>query len=285
MSRYVKDSNGDWHLTAGMNQIDTELSISSTNPVQNKVIKEALNKKLTTGLIDDLSQVPNNDLAFMEDGCYMFRSAIIQHENAKNMPPLQGGVMITVTTIPENQAKIFEAIPFVDSFSSYKGSCFSNTANPVITWTTLMPTMTNPNLIDNPWFTVNQRNKSTYTSPNDYYCADRWRIYNNTSTTLSDNGITFSNNESSDWINLHQLKELGCVELGNVYTMSVRFADGTIEKGTVQIPSSVSDTWAQQVIVRKSTWAIGLYFRTNTIQFYIGVAPGNSVTFKNENAP
>lgn len=39
--------------------------------------------------------------------------------------------------------------------------------------------ISNPNLLDNPWFTVNQRGESTYSQETSYgYTVDRWRMYN-----------------------------------------------------------------------------------------------------------
>ena len=36
--------------------------------------------------------------------------------------------------------------------------------------------ITNPNLLDNPWFTVNQRGQNSYTGLNNVYFLDRWKV-------------------------------------------------------------------------------------------------------------
>lgn len=47
-------------------------------------------------------------------------------------------------------------------------------------------TIHNPNLLDNPWFTVNQRNATTWTSG---YGVDRWMVVSG-SATITENGLT-----------------------------------------------------------------------------------------------
>lgn len=57
--------------------------------------------------------------------------------------------------------------------------------------------ITNPNLLYNPWFTVNQRGMSSYTQGTSYaYTVDRWRMYNMTLSVSSD-GITLTPNDST----------------------------------------------------------------------------------------
>jgi len=57
--------------------------------------------------------------------------------------------------------------------------------------------ISNPNLLDNPWFTVNQRGESSYTQETSYaYTVDRWQMYNMALSVLSD-GITLTPNAST----------------------------------------------------------------------------------------
>lgn len=53
-------------------------------------------------------------------------------------------------------------------------------------------TVSRRNLLDNPWFTVNQRGQNSYTG--NAYTVDRWRFQNNNGTcSIVSGGITFSN--------------------------------------------------------------------------------------------
>lgn len=81
--------------------------------------------------------------------------------------------------------------------------------------------ISNPNLLINPNFKINQRGKSTYTfSPSSGYTVDRWKLWNGTLTVNSDNTITFSATNSSSLI---QLLENPCTEecYSSVYVTSV----------------------------------------------------------------
>lgn len=91
-------------------------------------------------------------------------------------------------------------------------------------------TVSNPNLLDNPWFTVNQRGQNSYV-PNkgNYYTVDRWRIENAPSgdaelTVNADGSITFTNNSSSEtrFFSIQSNKqEFGIVNVGDIYTISI----------------------------------------------------------------
>lgn len=55
-----------------------------------------------------------------------------------------------------------------------------------------MDTFSNPNLLINPNFKVNQRGKSTYSSTGEIYTVDRWSVSNATTIVNSDGTITIS---------------------------------------------------------------------------------------------
>ena len=70
--------------------------------------------------------------------------------------------------------------------------------------------ITNPNLLINPNFKINQRGQSTYSiSPGNGYTVDRWKLWNGTLTVNPDNTITFSATGTSSLI---QLLENPCTE-------------------------------------------------------------------------
>ena len=93
---------------------------------------------------------------------------------------------------------------------------------------------TNPNLLDNPWFTVNQRGVTTLSSA--AFPADRWGNGLNTTTSTTSDGVSITNNDSvrrsfnqnfvMPWI------------VGKTCTASVMLQDGTIYSGTITFPSS-----------------------------------------------
>ena len=78
----------------------------------------------------------------------------------------------------------------------------------------------NPNLLDNPWFTVNQRGKTSYSSSG--YTVDRWKGTNNCSTVVnSDGSITITAGVSSSYF-----VQIGDIEIikrlkGKTITLSV----------------------------------------------------------------
>lgn len=101
----------------------------------------------------------------------------------------------------------------------------------------------NPNLLDNPWFTVNQR-KFTSTS-NLIYTVDRWKNgYGNFTVTLSNGMITLTKGNDSagsffmQALNYNDIKEL----LGKVVTESVMLSDGSIVSETFTLPNSFPET-------------------------------------------
>ena len=81
--------------------------------------------------------------------------------------------------------------------------------------------LSNRNLVDNGWFTINQRGAGTITSG---YGADRWKMVDGSSATFSSSGVTM----------IAQLNNYFEDQLPNgVYTASIKYADGTIESGTL----------------------------------------------------
>lgn len=88
----------------------------------------------------------------------------------------------------------------------------------------------NQNLLDNPWFTVNQRGKQKYTGAG--YSFDRWYLWGGSTLTKNSNGsITLS---AGDWRNLIQIFELDLFNklVGKTVTASVLLDDGTVSSRT-----------------------------------------------------
>lgn len=94
----------------------------------------------------------------------------------------------------------------------------------------------NPNLLDNPWFTVNQRGLSRYTGPG--YTVDRWRTGATGATIdIDENGVTLS----PDAIFGFQQKlttELVTALVGKTVTYSILLQNGTLRTLTFTWPNS-----------------------------------------------
>ena len=91
-------------------------------------------------------------------------------------------------------------------------------------------TVSNPNLLDNPWFTVNQRGANSY-SGNGIYTVDRWMFGgNNTPILTVGNGyVTLSAGETGAKFSIIAQKPEESLRnslQGKVITLSVLFNDG-----------------------------------------------------------
>ena len=86
----------------------------------------------------------------------------------------------------------------------------------------LPPRYSNPNLLDNPWFTVNQRGENSYSAY--AYTVDRWRNASSAGvTTISptSDGITIVNNHETSRGYFYQYFE-DMLPAGETYTLSVK---------------------------------------------------------------
>ena len=102
--------------------------------------------------------------------------------------------------------------------------------------------LTGHNLLDNGWFTINQRGFTSHTMDTTYFpTVDRWigisSDYGGT-LTLGASGINFNKEGYASPFYLTQKME--ALAVGKTYTLSVLFSDGTIEHGT-GIINSTSD--------------------------------------------
>ena len=98
--------------------------------------------------------------------------------------------------------------------------------------------LSHENLLLNPFFTVNQRRQSSYTTIYEP-TADGWKIMgNDTTVAVSGNGITLSRS-SAGAAYLRQILENTSVH-GKVVTVSVKLLNGTILHGTDTFPSTAT---------------------------------------------
>ena len=144
--------------------------------------------------------------------------------------------------------------------------------------------ISNPNLLDNPWFTINQRGASSYTASNGIYTVDRWKLTLNglgtgILTKNADESITIENQYASGeayFIQPLDTQTISGID-GKTITVSVLFSDGTISSGTVTFNKGTSITilgWGNGMRIR-------LYSPTTSrVDFTIDVAKSSTVTIK-----
>lgn len=121
-----------------------------------------------------------------------------------------------------------------DSDSTYQPFAMSNKEI-----TPYIQSISNPNLVDNSWFTINQRGESSYTGTSNFIAIDRWRFTTSLTVTVNaDNTITVTNSstENASWFaQSFVLSEYG-LKTGDIVTQSIMMSDGTIYSHTAPIP-------------------------------------------------
>lgn len=121
--------------------------------------------------------------------------------------------------------------------------------------------LSNRNLLDNPWFTVNQRGATTITSG---YGADRWKDTSGT-VTFGSGGVTFGGTAAQIDQPLESILPNG------TYTASVLLSDGTIISGTATKASDLVNT------IFYNTASLTLFYRYNTQAFAIYSASAKTI--------
>ena len=138
--------------------------------------------------------------------------------------------------------------------------------------------ISNPNLLDNPWFTVNQRGQSSYTISGDETrnCVDRWIIYADTGLTtqldITNNGIDLTLPVNAQSASMYQYSDIQEI-YGKTITGSLELSDGTIISGTGLVPSGRTSNW--QLI-------IPYVEASNGVKFRMLLTP-NTSTYSNKN--
>lgn len=109
----------------------------------------------------------------------------------------------------------------------------------------------NRNLLDNPFFTVNQRGVTAATSYTNAYSVDRWKSVNIMNVTVDTGYITLKNAYSSGVSELVQIIPIDIV--GKTATMSVMLSDGTIYSKAFTM--STSSAWLEL----PNSWYLAAY--------------------------
>ena len=97
----------------------------------------------------------------------------------------------------------------------------------------------NPNLLDNSWFTVRQRGDGPFASAG--YTVDRWRNMNSSATaTFTSDGVTLTADSTGGFRQLIE-SELNTFLVGKTVTFSILYQDGTIGVWTFEWSASHSN--------------------------------------------
>lgn len=152
----------------------------------------------------------------------------------------------TIRTVKENAYLIDDAtetslasndiLPFYDTSASAKKKMTVQQFGEQL--------VSNRNLLDNPWFTVNQRGQSVYSSTNLIYTLDRWKLRSDDATkgiSVSTDGVTL---DSGATMTLYQLinEEMYSYLRGKNITFSILLSDGTIKSATAVFPDNDPST-------------------------------------------
>ena len=146
--------------------------------------------------------------------------------------------------------------------------------------------ITNPNLLDNPWFTVNQRGASSYASG--VYSVDRWKTAGaNASFSVNNDELTIDATSATQFgIVFEELETNFCKKMyGKTITFSIMFSDGTIISKSETVPNS-APTGSSTALCDMSSlydygFATAVYFQTSgNFHIQIGVSAGHSITLK-----
>lgn len=134
--------------------------------------------------------------------------------------------------------------------------------------TNSLTNLSHENLLDNPWFTVNQRESTTTTSSWNYV-ADRWmsgNVITGSVTRESDGTLTITGTSQ-----IEELIEESRMEVGKTYTYSVMLYDNSIVSDTFVLPSRTDPSWQQ--FIRKSIDNLAIFgaYNNSNISFWIEV--------------
>lgn len=177
-----KEISGDGSIT-----IDTALSDTSTNPVQNKVINAALNEKADQTTVDSLlsNKLDSSDF----------------NNHANN----------TAVHVTSAEKAAWSAVNY-----------------------------SNPNLLINPDFAVNQRGQTEYTASG--YTVDRWQITASSKLTPHDGYITFESTVDKATAPLYQKCENPAALSGKTVVLSFDY-DLKTEGAWISVQAVTNGSW------------------------------------------
>ena len=132
---------------------------------------------------------------------------------------------------------------------------------------------TNPNLLDNPWFTVNQRGGASYATLNEY-TVDRWKHPYGGTITVSSGGLSASGSIGSPTTIRQTFEQPSSDFIGKTLTISA-LIDGTIYSFTKEIESNAEN--GDVLVSSDGTWAT---MDTRSTNFNVNIAWCGSHTIR-----
>ena len=142
--------------------------------------------------------------------------------------------------------------------------------------------VSNRNLVDNPWFTVNQRGFTSGSAVGSF-TVDRWLISHNPdleNITFNDGVITITgSNANTCYLSQNIEYDLSKLLLGKKVTLSALLSDGSIYSTTKTVPTSFNDTTLTEDF-GNFRLSIGALSGVNYCRFNIASNIGKSVSFR-----
>ena len=131
--------------------------------------------------------------------------------------------------------------------------------------------ITNPNLLDNPWFTINQRGITTKNTSG--YGLDRWTQRDTTKIEINSNGLAlYSLREGSttdSWLMEKLDEDISSFLVGKMVTASMLTQNGGIESWTFTVPPVGTNIGGAWKTVEGVTTRISLEWSNNNLEFIL----------------
>ena len=132
--------------------------------------------------------------------------------------------------------------------------------------------VSNPNLLINADFRVNQRGQTTYSNIN-VFCVDRWKLQD-TELIYDVATKTLTNTKTNGWCYMFQKIEDSAVLKGKTVTISAK-VDGVIYSKTVEIPTTLTNGALEYLNIDKGNIFLQVY-SNSIIGFVFGLKPNQS---------
>ena len=166
----------------------------------------------------------------------------------------------------ETREKVDKLQTFVENVSGYNVEEYNHLKNTV-------ESFSNPNLLINGDFRVNQRGQTTYGGTANKFCVDRWKLQEDT-LSYDVATKTFTNTSTEKWGYFYQKLEDSSLLIGKTVTMSAK-VDGVIYSKTVNIPSTLSNGSLGYLNIPKGNMYLNVY-SDGLIGFVFGLKSNSS---------
>ena len=259
------DQDGTIHGNASVT-VDSALSTTSVNPVQNKVITSALGK------VKEIIAPVETDPA--TNAWAVGRQIIFNDDLYEVIAAISAGDALVAYEDDPTSANIKLADPVETQLLNEESTRAAADL-------ALQNNLSNRNLLDNGWFTVNQRGSSSYNTTGN--TVDRWRLTNNNgSLAVSDAGITLTAGSTNEYFQQRFENADYTKLIGKQVTLSILMQDGTLHSVTGIVPSVPSSTPSSIGTISGPYFnATSAYVNSSGLFFVqIGVESGHSLAIR-----